>query len=551
MKNFYKEYFHIAKGEKIRDKVMLSKMVSSVVVTLLCLFGISITAYAYFYHNISSGLNIMSSAHFEVEVSVSAQIPETPDVESNAEESEQTSENSEGTESTESADMEEPQDDFLTEGSENAATGEAKAQNEGETQTPTESEEQSETEGGENPEENQEAPTEQTSEESLTQASEEKSSEITLPHEAYAPQIKRDQNTYKYTVHLYPGVEYKITISHGGSAKTSYCLVRAAGCGTTYITRQIGADIPLSFSITVNSEATIEIVPNWGTARLYDDYIKGIQNDSYILDGDTVNILLPITEKSSAEAQESGNAKTDENSDKENIYTVKDGDSIYLISETYGVSMDRITAYNELSDPNIIHTGDIIKIPPADWVMPETSKTETGSTDDSTEEAPDNSTSDEGKAEGNTEADLSDESSGAEGEISSESTKAPSESESSAGAEATDKSSDTESEKENSAKSEEAENGTADESKPEAEAEEATVEGTADEGESEADTETDVSEESTDTEGKVEASDGNSEAERESESDTQAENSAKGDTSDTLLEEESNAAEKTEPSQIE
>ena len=72
MKSFYDEYFRIPKeGDgKITDKVMLVKVAQIVVTMIVCLIAMSLSAYAYFSHNVTSGVNIIQSADFGLNVSV-------------------------------------------------------------------------------------------------------------------------------------------------------------------------------------------------------------------------------------------------------------------------------------------------------------------------------------------------------------------------------------------------------------------------------------------------------------------------------------------------
>lgn len=435
MKNFYKEYFHIAKGEKIRDKVILTRMISSVVVTLFCLVAISLTAYAYFYHNVSSGLNIMSSAHFEVEVSVSAQIPVVTESENNAGESTEESENSESAEN--SPESEAQAENILH--ADGEAESEPEAQTESNTQPLADGDEEEKTESESN------SPTEEETGEGQTENLDENSEENTIPPEAYSPQVIK-LNKKTHTVRLYPDVIYEITLTGIGDAKTGYCHIEADGCDDIYITEQIGKngesyDDTLSFYITVSAQTTVRIISNWGTSSAYDAYINHNPSDFYVLEGNTVSILLPVPEETLSETPEINEGAV-ENSDGEIIHTVSDGEFLFAIAERYGVSVERIVAYNEISDPSIIHTGDIIKIPPEDWVIPQIPSVETESDPNTpTEDVPVVSPDEDSATAENPETETETET---ETEESEEIPSAEPDSESDAEAEAPDESSDTE-----------------------------------------------------------------------------------------------------------
>ena len=70
MRKFFNEFFYPPKHEKISEKVMLTRMVSTVVVVLICLAAMSVSAYAYFSANIVSSSNVIKTANLEVNVSI-------------------------------------------------------------------------------------------------------------------------------------------------------------------------------------------------------------------------------------------------------------------------------------------------------------------------------------------------------------------------------------------------------------------------------------------------------------------------------------------------
>lgn len=70
MRKLYNEFFYIPKHGKIREKVMLARVAMTVVIMVVSLAAMSITAYAYFSHNVTSGSNIIKAANFETKVSI-------------------------------------------------------------------------------------------------------------------------------------------------------------------------------------------------------------------------------------------------------------------------------------------------------------------------------------------------------------------------------------------------------------------------------------------------------------------------------------------------
>lgn len=70
MKELYNEFFYVPKHGKIRDKVMLIRTAVTAIIMIVCLAAMSLTAYAYFSYNVTSGSNIIKAANFEANVSI-------------------------------------------------------------------------------------------------------------------------------------------------------------------------------------------------------------------------------------------------------------------------------------------------------------------------------------------------------------------------------------------------------------------------------------------------------------------------------------------------
>ena len=70
MRNWYETHFYVAKHAKVRENVLLSRLISTVTVILFCLFSISFAAVAYFSHTVSSERQLLQSANFETIVSI-------------------------------------------------------------------------------------------------------------------------------------------------------------------------------------------------------------------------------------------------------------------------------------------------------------------------------------------------------------------------------------------------------------------------------------------------------------------------------------------------
>ncbi len=70
MKELYNEFFYIPKHGKVKEKVMLVRTAITVIIMIVCLAVMSITAYAYFSYNVTSGSNIIKAANFEANAAI-------------------------------------------------------------------------------------------------------------------------------------------------------------------------------------------------------------------------------------------------------------------------------------------------------------------------------------------------------------------------------------------------------------------------------------------------------------------------------------------------
>ncbi len=68
MRKLFNEFFYIPKHGKIREKVILTRIAATITIMVICLAAMSITAYAYFSHNVTSCSNIIKAANFEANV---------------------------------------------------------------------------------------------------------------------------------------------------------------------------------------------------------------------------------------------------------------------------------------------------------------------------------------------------------------------------------------------------------------------------------------------------------------------------------------------------
>lgn len=70
MRKWLHSMFYIPKYGKVSEKALLSHLSVYISVTVLCLAAMGFTAYAYFSCTVSSGNNIITSAHFDADISI-------------------------------------------------------------------------------------------------------------------------------------------------------------------------------------------------------------------------------------------------------------------------------------------------------------------------------------------------------------------------------------------------------------------------------------------------------------------------------------------------
>lgn len=72
MRKLYEELFYVPKHGKVREKVMLTRVVVTVLVMIFCLSAMSFSAYAYFSYSVISKIGVVKGATFETAVSIQA-----------------------------------------------------------------------------------------------------------------------------------------------------------------------------------------------------------------------------------------------------------------------------------------------------------------------------------------------------------------------------------------------------------------------------------------------------------------------------------------------
>lgn len=70
MKKVYDEYFNIPEEEKISEKVIVARAILTIAIIVGCLVTMSVTAYAFFYHDVTSSLRNIRAANFDTNIQI-------------------------------------------------------------------------------------------------------------------------------------------------------------------------------------------------------------------------------------------------------------------------------------------------------------------------------------------------------------------------------------------------------------------------------------------------------------------------------------------------
>lgn len=76
MRKLYDEFFGIPENGKIREKVMIARVVLTVAIMVGCLVAMSMTAYAYFSHEVTTSNNIIKGAEFSIQLEIDGKTAE-------------------------------------------------------------------------------------------------------------------------------------------------------------------------------------------------------------------------------------------------------------------------------------------------------------------------------------------------------------------------------------------------------------------------------------------------------------------------------------------
>lgn len=194
----------------------------------------------------------------------------------------------------------------------------------------------------------------------------------------------------KLQSYLFMPDTYTVTFNtESGTTGTGFYIISVNGA--KYYTQQLGKDLnapgqertQVSFALDVKADTTVAFEARWGTTSYYG---SAAESEFYIKNSDPMQIIVVgATDSIAEEETEEEDAKQEEESISEETtpeestaptesevitYIVEPGDYLSTISAEYGMHHTRLAAYNNILPPYEIHPGEVIKIPPEDWVEP-------------------------------------------------------------------------------------------------------------------------------------------------------------------------------------
>ena len=160
---------------------------------------------------------------------------------------------------------------------------------------------------------------------------------------------------------LEAGISYAVTLKASGTVKEcgGYCLIQNETGDKTYTqTFKPGENITVQFKPASSGNYTFSGV--WSSLPT--------DTAEYLHHIDTVTD--PVSDNGDTPAQSDPTGQPSE--PMEGTYTVQSGDTLSAIAESFHTTADKIAAYNGIKDKGDIKAGQVLNIPPEDYVIPET-----------------------------------------------------------------------------------------------------------------------------------------------------------------------------------
>ncbi len=181
------------------------------------------------------------------------------------------------------------------------------------------------------------------------------------------------------TVTLQKGT-YTVTLAASGDATTGYTTIKIGN--TDKLIFQFPSvnysEKTITFTLVMNEPAKVEFASCWGTS-VVDDTNRILKEQEGKHTYGKAEEIPPADEKD--ETTEPPADTTEDTATEETTppisteHTVVSGDTLSSIASKYNTTVAKLAAYNNIENVNKIKIGDVIKIPPDDYVIPEVSET--------------------------------------------------------------------------------------------------------------------------------------------------------------------------------
>lgn len=167
---------------------------------------------------------------------------------------------------------------------------------------------------------------------------------IMLDEEEVAP---IEDNKYELIADKIYTIELRAsgTVTQGG-----YCLIENKDYNETHYTQTFKPGDIITIELTPENDGVFTFTGVWGSLRKGTDYIKEITDTE--------------------DSEKAKEASTKQKADKD-TYTVKSGDTMSAIAEKFDTTVEKLAAYNNIDDPRTITSGQVLKIPPKDYEIPD------------------------------------------------------------------------------------------------------------------------------------------------------------------------------------
>lgn len=161
---------------------------------------------------------------------------------------------------------------------------------------------------------------------------------------------------------------YAIQLESKGTAKEhgGYCLIQNDNGTAVFYTQTFKPGEHITISLTITDKGNYTFTGVWGSIP------TDVDENQIIKDiGNSALETPPVTDEASGKENNTDTPVQPETENNETVYVVQLGDTLSKIAEKYHTSVAKLGAYNGIENADEIQVGQEIKIPPADYEVPE------------------------------------------------------------------------------------------------------------------------------------------------------------------------------------